>query len=198
MKIIEKFSQTISGIAMEGALMTLSPFPFLLLFVGLDGEKPHLWRLLVASVAAIAAFSGGLILFRRPLTGKLFCGIALTGSFAILFPWLTSNPFASLSGFVAFIGAFFALIDLRIDIHNDEKNYNVVQFLERARLAALAVPLIVILGLLIGTADTIYSIVGSSIIAQVLFIYWALAFNLYQMFLLFRQRRNQTFFQAGK
>ena len=177
MKIIEKFSQSISGMAMEGALMALSPLPFLLLFVGLDGEKPHLWRLIFASVASTAAFSGGLILFRRPLTGKLFCGIGLTGSFAILFPWFTSNPFAALSGAVLFIGAFFALADLRIDIHNNEKNHNLVQSLDRARLAALVVPLIVILGMTIGisyTNYTIYCIVGSSIIAQVLFIRWAI------------------------
>ena len=141
MKIIEKFSQSISGMAMEGALMALSPLPFLLLFVGFDGEKLHLWRLIIASVAATAAFSGGLMLFRRPLTGKLFCGIALTGSFAILFPWLTSNPFAALSGSVAFIGTFFALIDFRIDNPNNEKNHNLVQSLDKGSIGGFGSPI---------------------------------------------------------
>ena len=136
---------------------------------------PNLWQLVTASVAATAAIVGGLLLFRRPSLGKLCTAIALAGTFATTWPWLTANPFSALTGAVTLIGASFALIDLpteRSNLKIDTTN----RYLEKARWASLVVPLIALLTMVTGgsnTALSVYSVTGSFMIAQALFIHWA-------------------------
>lgn len=115
MKVVEKYWQSTSRIGMEGALMALSPLPFLFIVIGVGSAMPNLWQLLLASVATTAAIVSGLLLTRQPFLGKLSGAIALAGTFTTILPWLTDNPFVALTGAVSLIGASFALMDFPID-----------------------------------------------------------------------------------
>ena len=157
--------------------MALSPLPFLFRSVWVEAAWSSFWYLIIASFAAIAAFSCGLTLFQRPFAGKLFGGLALVGCFATIYPWLSVNPFAALSGAVALIGAYFALVDFRIKTRGSKISDHEGRCLQRARCSALAVPFMVILNMAAGKSDTdftVYAITASSIISQILFIHWAI------------------------
>ncbi|WP_167496347.1 TrkH family potassium uptake protein [Desulfopila sp. IMCC35006] len=178
MKVVDKYRQSTSRIGMEGALMALSPLPFLLLLVGGGDAKPYLWQVTIAWISAPAAILSGLILFTRPFTGKICGAIALVGTFTITLPWLMVNPFAALTGAVTLIGASFVLIDLPIDNGSGQHKQDILnRYLEKARWAAVAVPCMALLCMLTHADNAVlavYCITGSFFIAQGLAIHWAM------------------------
>ena len=175
MEVVEKYRST-SRIGLEGAMMALSPLPFLFLTVGIGSAGPDFWQLIIASIAATGAIVSGILPLKRSFIGKVCGGIALLGTFVVTLPWLTANPFAALTGAVAYIGAFFALIDLPVDSDNSTKNVTLNRLLEKARWAALAVPCVALLGMVTGGVNktfVVYCVTGSFMIGQGLFIHWA-------------------------
>ena len=175
MEVVEKYRST-SRFGMEGAMMALSPVPFLFLTVGVGSSKPDFWLLIIATVAATGAVVGGLLLSKQSIVGKICGGIALVGTFAVTLPWLTTNPFAALTGAVTYIGASFALLDLPLGNGNGKKNDPLNRYLEKARWGALAVPFVALLSMVTGgvTKDVaVYCVTGSFMIAQGQFIHWA-------------------------
>ncbi|MDH4319787.1 MAG: potassium transporter TrkH, partial [Desulfobulbaceae bacterium] len=75
MKVITIKRSTIPGVGIEGALMTLSPLPFLFAGLGMKGDFPEVWRMAVALVAGLCCFGCGLTLFRNPRLGKILGGV---------------------------------------------------------------------------------------------------------------------------
>ena len=166
----------ISRIGMEGALMALSPLPLLFAFLGGNHEFPDPWRLIIASLAAIACFSCALTLLRHPLSGKVLGGAAALGSYAVAFPYISTNPFAALSGSVALVYIAFSLVDFRVNTRTGIKTDHAGRCLQRAWWAASAIPLVVVLDLVMGTSGTLFSacvISVSSIVAQALYLHWS-------------------------
>ena len=158
--------------------MALSPLPLLFAFLGGNTDFPEPWRLISASLAAMACFSCALILFRYPMPGKVLGGAAALGSFAAAIPYLARNPFAALSGAVALICIAFSLVDFRITARAGIKSDHAGRCLQRAWWAASAVPVVVAIDLVIGTSGTAfaaYVISVSSIVAQVLYLHWSAA-----------------------
>ncbi len=177
MKVVEKHWQSASRIGMEGALMALSPLPFLFIVFGVGSAMPNLWQLLLASVATTAAIVSGLLLTRRPFLGKLSGAIALAGTFTTILPWLKGTPFVALTGAVTLIGASFALMDFPIDSvgESDKKSNPPIRYLEQARWGSLMVPLVALLSIVSSGSNTSFSaycVTSSFMIAQALLIHW--------------------------
>lgn len=166
----------ISRIGLEGALMALSPFPLLLAFLGNASGYPHSWRLIVSALAAIFCFICALTIFRRPLFGKMFGAGASIASYGAAFPHISTNPFAALAGSVLLIFVAAALLDFGI-YRAGEPRHHVQRCFQRARWAALTVPAVVVVSFLFEASvnsPTVYVAAASSIIAQSLFLQWAL------------------------
>jgi trk system potassium uptake protein TrkH len=166
----------ISRIGIEGVLMALSPFPLLLSFLGNLSGYPDSWRLIVSAFAAISCFTCALNILRRPRLGKVFGAGASIASYAAAFPHLSTDPFAALAGTVLLIFLANALLDFSI-ISAGEPSNHAQRCFQRARWAALTVPAVVAVSLLLKASfnsPAAYVAAASSIIAQSLFLHWSL------------------------
>lgn len=166
----------ISRIGMEGALMALSPLPFIFAFAGTNTDMSPIWRLLFASLAAAACMGCAFTLFRRPFAGKLLGSAAAAGSLAAAFPYIAVNPFAALLAAVILIGIAFILVELRISPHAGTAKDALKRCFQRAWWAALMVPFVIVLDRTLVTSGhpaTVYAIATSSVMAQILFTHWA-------------------------
>ena len=156
--------------------MALSPFPLLLAFLGNESGYPHSWRLIVSALAAIFCFICALTIFRRPLFGKVFGAGASIASYGAAFPHISTNPFAALAGSVLLIFVAATLLDFGIKSAG-EPSHHVQRCFQRARWAALTVPAVVVVSFLFEASvnsSVVYVAAASSIIAQSLFLQWAL------------------------
>ena len=172
-----KARSPVSRAGIEGALITLSPVPLLLPFLGIQTDFPDLWRLVIASVAAIACFSCALTLLRYPLAGKVLGGAAAVGSYATAFPYIATNPFAALTGSVILIYAAFSLMEDKLDRPSGNKSTHMGRCLHRACWAASTVPFVVVLDLILGVSgltSSAYAVLAASIFAQILYLHWSL------------------------
>jgi trk system potassium uptake protein TrkH len=161
---------------MEGALMALSPLPVIFAGMGMDGGVLPLWRSGVAAVAAIACLICAWTLFRRPVIGKTAGFLALFGCYGGALPHFLTVPRAALLGTVVLIAMGFSLYDFRLQLDDDRKSDHEHRCRQRARYAATAVPVIVVLSMLFAvTAFDFFrmSVAASSLIGQVLLIHWA-------------------------
>ncbi|MCF8112734.1 MAG: potassium transporter TrkH [Desulfotignum sp.] len=164
-------------IGIEGFLLALLPLPLLFLFTGTNnmGVLP-LWQLIIAVAAAVAVMGCALTLFCKPLVGKLLGVAAAAGTYGAAFPQIMTSPFFALTGTVILTGTLFLLADLDIHGHAAWKTGHTDRCLERAWWGSLAVPLIVGLDIFFDTTHawgSFYVIAGSSLIAQTLFVHWA-------------------------
>jgi trk system potassium uptake protein len=157
--------------------MALSPFPFLLAFLGNLPGGPHSWRLIVSALAAVSCFICALTIFRRPLFGKLFGYAASIASYGAALPHISTNPFAALTGSVLLIFVAFILFDFNIKDAGALTNH-AQRCLQRARWASLTVPAVVAASFLPEASmksHTVFVVAASSIIAQSLFLHCSLA-----------------------
>lgn len=156
--------------------MALSPCPLALSFIGLASEYPQSWRLIISVLAAISCFGCALTIFRRPLLGKVFGAGAAIASYMTAFPYISRSPFAALTGSVGLV--FVAAILLDFDTRTTgERNNHGERCLHRARWAALTVPAVVVASLLLelsASSPAVYIVAASSLIAQSLFLHWAI------------------------
>ena len=95
MKIISKDRSSVARVGAEGALLVLSPLPFLLAAFG-DAELFYPWRMVVAFLAAFACVLCSLTLFRLPGFGKLCGTLSSFGCFILAWPSVAADPFVAL------------------------------------------------------------------------------------------------------
>lgn len=106
----------------------------------------------------------------------MFGAGASIASYGAAFPHISTNPFAALAGSVLLIFVAAALLDFGI-YRAGEPRHHVQRCFQRARWAALTVPAVVVVSFLFEASvnsPTVYVAAASSIIAQSLFLQWAL------------------------
>lgn len=165
---------SLSQVGVEGALMALSPLPFIFASIGMDSHP--FWRLGIASFAMITCLICAVTLFRRPDIGKIFGALSCLSIFAAALPYLATNPVAALLGIVTLIGSGFALLDFRLHVDHDKKSNHENRCQQRARWAIMTIPVIVGITMMLGMTDSLLSratIAAASAIAQILFILWS-------------------------
>ena len=171
---------THTSVALQGALLTAAPVPFLFASMNVDGAIPPTWRLIAASAAAVSCMVFAFVLLRRPNVGKIFGTCASVCSFFAALPFLWSDPFAALLGSIALISSGYGLIDFRVPARHG-KAIGMVESMQRARWAAVTVSITV--GFSFILSDRIQptvanrTIAASALIAQILFIQWAWKHN---------------------
>jgi trk system potassium uptake protein TrkH len=136
---------------------------------------PQSWQLIISAIAAISCLVCALTIFRRPLFGKVLGAGASVASYITAFPYLSTSPFAALTGSVGLVFVAAMLFDFDIRITGERSNH-VERCLQRARWAALTVPAVVVVSLpleLSASSPALYIFAASSLIAQSLFLHWA-------------------------
>lgn len=146
----------ISRIGVEGALLVLSPLPFLFP-VAEAGFLDQQWQLVAASIATISCLVCAFTLFRKPVAGKSFGAIASVGCYVSAWPRVLNDPFIALTLTVLLISAIFALADSRIHFRRNRKNDRVSRCGQRAWWGNLMIPLVTLVDLLTGTQKTFFS-----------------------------------------
>lgn len=186
MKIIAKDRSSVARVGAEGALLVLSPLPFLL--AGIGAAEPFFpWRMIVASLAAFACVLCALTLFRLPGFGKLCGTLSSFGCFLLAWPSIAADPFVALVSTIILISLCYFLLESQTSFDEARKSDHVGRCFQRAWWALLMVPLLVLLNMIFGTSATllsVYVIAASSSIAQLLFFHWALEKRAWPLFFL--------------
>lgn len=162
-------------IGFEGALITAASSPLILACMSVGSTPPPLWRITTAVGAAISCLIAAFLLFRRPMVGIFFGGIALAASVATAFPYLSSTPFAALLGSVTIISVGFALKDFKVRMKQDRCSTHRDRCLKRARWSSLTVPLLVVVALVVNPRGHILAsgaIVAAAMANQFLILHW--------------------------
>jgi len=166
--------------------MVLAPFPFLLVFLGLEAEQPPLWRVLTGIAACLACLACALTLFRKPTLGPLLGGLSCVLSLATVFPHASKNPFVALTSALVLILVATTLFQ-PFDDGPGVYFRHAERSLERARWASLASILVVALVLAMATPNTFFEglvIAAAAILAQGYFWVWVSTSKLRRRFVL--------------
>lgn len=186
MKIISKDRSSVARVGSEGALLALSPLPFLL--AGFGAAEPFTpWRMVVASLAAFACVLCALTIFRLPGFGKLCGTLSSLGCFILAWPSIAADPFVALISTIILISLLYFLLESQTTFHEARKSDDLGRCFQRAWWSLLMVPLIFLLNMILGTSGTllsVYVIAVSSGIAQLLFFHWAWEKRVKVLFLL--------------
>ncbi|MDA3863618.1 MAG: potassium transporter TrkH [Deltaproteobacteria bacterium] len=183
-----KVKDYISRTGFDGALLALSPMPLYFAFLGTSGI-PSLWRLLLGSIASLSCFICSLTIFKNPKIGKILGAFTAVASLATGFPFVSTDPYAAFLGAIGLISIAFLLFDLKVDAEVDKKD-KPGRRLQKAWWAFFTVILITGFVFLLETPlqhSSIYIILSSYLIAQIIFARWALKTgnNIYQLIPLF-------------
>lgn len=168
---------SLQQVGLEGALLTIASVPFILACTLVENVHPALWRLQAAAITSFFCIATACLLLRRPLLGRISGGLALTGSLVTAFPYLSSDPSAALLGSVLVIASGMALVDFRaqaLESHIISES-KVELCLQRARWAAMTVPVLVVATVIIDQTDHPYTgmaLAASTLTSQFLVIYW--------------------------
>jgi trk system potassium uptake protein len=166
----------ISQIGIEGALLVLSPLPFLFPLPEAEGLA-HLGQWIAASLASIACLLCAFILFRNPATGKAFGFLAATACYASAWPHISTNPFIALTATVLLISALFALIDFHPPSKRDLVKNQTSQRSQRAWWGNVTLALVVAAHLLTSGPDARFApfAIGASLVTVFsLYMHWAM------------------------
>lgn len=175
MKLINSSQPSLQQVGVEGTLMALAPVPFLLASTNISNSIPPIWRLIVASVAAVSCLVCAFTLYRRPRIGKFFGWLSLTTSFITAIPYFVSDPFATLLGSVATISVGYALVDFKLNVDNKKQSSHADRSLQRVRSAAITMPVILGSLMILGQPEYLISqgaIAVSAVLGQTLFVHW--------------------------
>lgn len=165
--------ELVSRIGIEGALVVLSPLPFLFLMLDVNA-----WQVASSSIALMACLGCALTLFRKPVLGKSLGMVAVAGCYASAWPYLVADPFVALSATILLISALFWLVEFRIRWHQERKRDHVSRCEQRARWGSLMVPVVTVVSLLTRNASAAFSpfvMAASLLVAFVLYLHWAVA-----------------------
>lgn len=165
----------ISRIGVEGALMVLSPLPFLFPVAGTE-LFDNKWQFAAASIAAVACLVCAFTLFRKPVVGKSFGRIAVVGCYASAWPYIFKSPFIALTATALLIIAIFSLADFHVHFQRDRKNDHVSRCGQRAWWGILMMPLVIVVHLLTESPQAFFSpfaVAASILTACILYAHWA-------------------------
>lgn len=168
-------SVRISRIGVEGALMVLSPLPFLFPAGGTE-ILDHQWLLAAAWIAFVGCLTCAFTLFRKPVVGKSFGIIAAAGCYGSAWPIIVSSPSFALLATVLLISAIFLLADFQIHFRRDPQSHPVSRCEQRARWGAWMAPGVVIVELFMESSRSLFSpyvVVVSLMGALILYAHWA-------------------------
>ncbi|MEA2061717.1 MAG: potassium transporter TrkG [Thermodesulfobacteriota bacterium] len=167
----------ISWIGVEGALMVLSPSPFLFLLPIAGADLSDIrWQLAAAAVSGSACLMCAFTLFRKPAAGKFFGIAAAAGCYGSAWPYIISNPFIALTASVLLMSAVLSLANFHIHFQREPKNDYISRCRQRAWWGTLMVPLVIVVNLLTESPDAAFSpcvITASLITAFILYVHWA-------------------------
>lgn len=168
-------SVRISRIGVEGALMVLSPLPFLFPIGGTE-LLYHQWLLAAAWVAFVACLTCAFTLFRKPVVGKSFGIIAAAGCYGSVWPIIINNPSLALLATVLLISAIFSLVDYQIHFQRKRQSDHVSRCEQRAWWGALMASAVAVVDLLNENSRGVFSpyAIGYSLMtALILYGQWA-------------------------
>ena len=166
--------------------MTLSPLPFLFAGLGMGGDFPEVWRMAVALVAGLCCFGCALSLFRNPRLGKIMGGMGGAACLLAAMPFLIDHPAWALLGIVALIAMGFTLYDFQLRLDKSFVSSHLKRCRQRAGWACLSVPLAVVCWMILPGGNSLFFRLiplGSSLIAQALFVHWIYVRGNKQLFL---------------
>lgn len=164
----------ISQVGIEGALLVLSPFPLLFPIVATD-TLSKTWQLMDAALSTAAFIACAVVLFRKPLIGKILGSLAIIGCYIAALPYILTNPFAALTATVAFVGGLFFFADFRPHFQKGKKLDQCGRREQRAWWGASTIPMLIFLNLFLGTSSfpiTSFILFVSFIIVLILYSQW--------------------------
>lgn len=158
-------------------LLSLSPLPFLLPYLGADTAlfSANL-RLGMAALTALCCVFCGLSMERRTALGKLFGVGAISAAFAASFAALRTDPFIALAGSTGLIALAALLLDWSPQVDETEDDHH-ARRLHRSRWAAYAVAVLAACFLVLDfppAAPKLRVLAACSLMSQALFLHWAL------------------------
>ena len=158
-------------------LMVLSPFPFLLPYLGTDTALLSAGlRLTLATLSAVCCLLCALNIERRPRLGKIFGIAAVCAAFAASLAAMAINPFAALAGSTGLIALGAVVLDWTPQF-GATADQNSTRPLQRARWAAYTAAILAagVLTLELAGPAPKFSVLGASaLISQLLFLNWTL------------------------
>lgn len=168
------FHRAVRRPGIDGAVSALSPIPFIL--VGLGNNPVSLWQMVSASIASVFLLTCAMMLFRRPLIGKIFGQAATIICFSVTVPCLLESPFAALMSLVALVGISFFIFEFKINLYYPHPLRLDDHYIDQARWAAMSIPVTVALSMISnGTSQYMpeHAVAACVTISQMLFIRWA-------------------------
>jgi len=175
--VIKQNRKTVTVVGVDGALLVLSPLPLMFYMAASVHGLLFEWRFFAAVFAVLACIGCAVMLFKRPVPGKILGTASFAGTWAASFPYLISNPTVSLVAAVATTAGMVGLIELKIPAVLGRRIDAVEVGLRRVRWAVYGVVAVVFCALFTGTTNPHINgvmISVSSVIAQMLYFVWLL------------------------
>lgn len=164
-----------TNVAIEGVLLTMAAFPFLLACTGIGGEKPAAWRIAVATAASLCFIVAAFYFSRKSLLGKALASFAVACGFIVGIPFFLDDPSIALLAGVALIQAEFSIFDHRLHRQNGFLNAPESRSLQRARGAVWTVGAIAISSLILeteGQAIGEVAVAAALLLSQAMIAHW--------------------------
>ncbi|SLM31221.1 H(+)-transporting two-sector ATPase [Desulfamplus magnetovallimortis] len=137
---VKKSRTSLQQVGIEGALMAMSPFPFILLDAVAGNSSGNSFDLstLFAIHGTIFCFISAFLILRSPRYGKTFAAVALTFTTLSGLPLFLNNPFFALTGAVLTISTLFFLFDYEPSVNYLMISSKNQRSFQRIRFAAIS------------------------------------------------------------
>ncbi len=165
----------LANVAIEGVLLTMAAFPFLLACAGTGGEEPAAWRMAVAAAASLCCLGASYCFFRKWVLGKTLACLAAAGCGVAGAPFFLGDPSIALLAGVALIQAGFTIADYHLPRQQDLLNQPESRSLQRARGALWAVVSIAGLSFILDTQGQVtgeVAVAAALLLSQGMIAHW--------------------------
>ena len=165
----------LANVAIEGVLLTMAAFPFLLACAGTSGEEPAAWRMAVAAAASLCCLGASYCFFRKWVLGKTLACLAAAGCGVAGAPFFLGDPRIALLAGVALIQAGFTIADYHFPRQQDLLNQPESRSLQRARGALWAVVSIAGLSFILDTQGQVtgeVAVAAALLLSQGMIAHW--------------------------
>jgi trk system potassium uptake protein TrkH len=162
---------------LAGAIMVLSPVPFLLSAPGVDGFLPAIgWQFWFAALSSFLCGLCAVTLCRRPVLGKWIGAGAVIAGYVAIIPLLAGSPFAALVGLVCLVSIGFVLNRSGSGIVTGAIPTDAAACLQRARGGAFSLLAVAAVWFMFASSPggALYCALAAWI-AQGIFLHWAVS-----------------------